>query len=133
MRQSSPLIAVLDDEPKLRHALQRLLVSHGFQVETYAKAADFFAALPSHPAECLILDWQMPLMNGFEVQNRLAQTHPALPVVIITGHDSDETRQQALAGRPVAYLRKPVDEQTLLDAIEQALQSTPATKTRENQ
>jgi len=61
----------------------------------------------------------MPVVNGFEVQARLVVF--GVPVVIITGHDSDETRARALAGRPAAYLRKPVNDQVLLDAIELAL------------
>jgi len=63
----------------------------------------------------------MPLVNGFEVQTQMAESGMSVPVIIITGHDSDETRDQALRGMPVAYLRKPVDDQVLLDAIEIAL------------
>ena len=68
---------------------------------------------------------QMPVRNGFEVQARLAELRVSVPVVIITGHDSDETRALALAGFPVAYLRKPVNDQLLLDAIALALRSNP--------
>lgn len=63
----------------------------------------------------------MPIVNGFEVQTRLAETGVTVPVIIITGHDSDETRDLALGQMPVAYLRKPVNDQALLDAIELAL------------
>jgi len=123
MPQSPPVIAVLDDEPRMRQALQRLLTTHGFRVETYAQGADFLAAPTSHPADCLILDLQMPEMDGFEVQARLAEAKALVPVIIITGHDSEKARERALAGRPVAYLRKPVDDQTLLNAIKEALTS----------
>jgi FixJ family two-component response regulator len=67
----------------------------------------------------------MPVVNGFEVQARLSESDSPVPVVIITGHDSDETRDRALAGQPVAYLRKPVNDQVLLDAIELALSHNP--------
>ena len=67
----------------------------------------------------------MPIVNGFEVQARLAACNTPVPVVILTGHDSNETRDRALAGRPVAYLRKPVNDQTLLDAIELGLKCGP--------
>lgn len=125
MPQTPPVIAVLDDEPKLRQALQRLLTTHGFHVDTYEDGAAFFAALPSHPTNCLVLDLQMPVMTGLEVQARLAESDTQVPVVIITGHDSEETRDRALAGRPIAYLRKPVDDRALLDAIKLALIHNP--------
>jgi FixJ family two-component response regulator len=73
----------------------------------------------------VVLDLHMPVVNGFEVQARLAESDSPMPVVIITGHDSDETRDRALAGQPVAYLRKPVNDQALLDAIELALSHNP--------
>ena len=63
----------------------------------------------------------MPVMNGIEVQNRLAQTSPRIPVIVITGHDSPVTREQVMGAGPSAYFRKPVDGQALLDAIEFAL------------
>ena len=59
------------------------------------------------------------------MQARLAESGVTVPVVIITGHDSDETRDRALAGFPVAYLRKPVNDQVLLDAIELGLSRNP--------
>jgi FixJ family two-component response regulator len=117
-----PLVAIVDDEEPIRKALGRLLSSAGFDVETFPSGAAFLESLANRTPHCVVLDLHMPLMNGFDVQTRLAAS-PGIPVpvVIITGHDSDETRDRALAGRPVAYLRKPVDDQTLLDAIELGL------------
>jgi FixJ family two-component response regulator len=69
----------------------------------------------------VVLDLHMPNMNGFEVQARLAASRTPMPVVIMTGHDTTETRNKAMAGRPAAYLRKPINDQTLLDAIELAV------------
>ena len=63
----------------------------------------------------------MPCVNGFEVQDWLDKSEIHLPVVIITGHDSVETRARAMKGKPVAYLRKPVNDKELLEAIELAL------------
>ncbi len=95
----------------------------------FRSGAAFLESLKNHSPDCVVLDLHMPLMNGFEVQARLAAPRGMpVPVVIITGHDSDETRERALATRPVAYLRKPVDDQTLLDAIELGLRSGPQAK-----
>lgn len=129
MTNPRPLVAIVDDEEPVRKALGRLLSSAGLDVETFPSGAAFLESLKNHSPDCVVLDLHMPLMNGFEVQARLAAPRGMpVPVVIITGHDSDETRERALATRPVAYLRKPVDDQTLLDAIELGLRSGPQAK-----
>ena len=89
--------------------------------ETFPSGAEFLESLLARRPDCIVLDLHMPTMNGFEVQTQIAQSGMGVPVIIITGHDSDETRDRALRGMPVAYLRKPVDDQVLLDAIELAL------------
>ena len=116
-----PLIAVVDDEESVRIALRRLLRSANLDVETFPSGAEFLDSLKSHQPDCVILDLHMPRVNGFAVQARLAEAGLRLPVVVITGHDSAETHDRALAGGVSAYLRKPVDEQTLLDAITHAI------------
>ncbi len=103
------LIAVVDDEEPIRKALKRLLRSAGLEVETFPSGVEFLESLVIRRPDCVVLDLHMPVMSGFEVQVRLAKSGPSVPVVVITGHDSDETRAQALAGMPVAYLRKPVN------------------------
>jgi FixJ family two-component response regulator len=90
-------------------------------VETFASGAEFLETLSAGRPDCIVLDLHMPVVNGFEVQTQLAESGMSVPVIIITGQDSDETRERALIGLPVAYLRKPVDDQVLLDAIELAL------------
>jgi len=119
--KTRPLIAVVDDEESIRKALTRLLRSAGMDVGTFPSGVEFLESIRARRPDCVVLDLHMPLMNGFEVQARLAKLSAPVPVVIITGHDSTETRDRALAGRPAAYLRKPVNDQALLDAIELAL------------
>jgi FixJ family two-component response regulator len=120
-----PLIAIVDDEEPVRRALARLLRSAGLDVESFPSGVEFLESILTRRPDCVVLDLHMPLMNGFEVQARLAESSVPVPVVIITGHDSTETRTRALAARPLAYLRKPVNDQTLLDAIELALSHQP--------
>ncbi|MGA3144491.1 MAG: response regulator [Verrucomicrobiota bacterium] len=119
MSKTRPLVAIVDDEEPIRKALTRLLRSGGLDVESFPSGSEFLESLPAHRPDCVVLDLHMPVVNGFDVQARLVEF--GVPVVIITGHDSDETRARALAGRPAAYLRKPVNDQVLLDAIELAL------------
>jgi FixJ family two-component response regulator len=112
-------VAIVDDEEPIRKALTRLLRSAGVDVESFPSGSEFLNSLPDHQPDCVVLDLHMPVVNGFEVQDRLVEF--GVPVVIITGHDSDETRSKALAGHPAAYLRKPVNDQVLLDAIQLAM------------
>ena len=122
MNQTRPLIAVVDDEEPVRIALRRLLRSASLDVETFPSGAEFLDSLKSHQPDCVVLDLHMPRVNGFAVQARLAEAGIRLPVVVITGHDAPETRDRALAGGVSGYLRKPVDDQTLLDAITTAME-----------
>jgi FixJ family two-component response regulator len=119
------LIAIVDDEEPIRKALRRLLRSAGMDVETFPSGVEFLESLATQRPDCVVLDLHMPVVNGFDVQARLTESGVTVPVVIITGHDSDETRDRALSGFPVAYLRKPVNDQALLDAIELALRHNP--------
>jgi FixJ family two-component response regulator len=120
-----PFIAVVDDEEPIRKAMRRLLSSAGMDVETFPSGAEFLASLSGRNPDCVVLDLHMPIMNGFEVQARHKSVGGLVPVLIITGHDSAETREQAMIGNPVAYLSKPVNDQTLLDAIDVALKPHP--------
>lgn len=114
-------IAVVDDEEHVRKAIQRLLRAADMEVETFPSGAEFLDAMQIGEPDCLVLDLHMPGVNGFEVQSRLRQSATLVPVVVITGHDTPEARARALAGGAHAYLLKPVDERTLLDAISAAV------------
>ena len=121
MTRTKSLIAIVEDEEPIRKALRRLLRSAGMDVKSFPSGVEFLESLTTEWPDCVVLDLHMPVMNGFEVQAQLEDLRVSVPVVIITGHDSDETRALALAGFPVAYLRKPVNDQLLLDAIALAL------------
>src|SRR5450755_49881 len=121
MKPARAKIAVLDDEEPVRRALERLLRSSGMCVQVFASGVDFLDGLGASLPDCLILDLHMSGINGFEVQTRLKAMGVRLPVVVITGHDTSEARARAEAGGASAYLLKPVDEQSLLDAIAVAM------------
>ena len=121
MTNTPPVVAVLDDEPRMRKALWRLLSTHGFRVDTYESGNDFLTALSSHPADCLVLDLHMPEVSGFDVLAEFQSQHIATPVVVITGHDELGTAERTRALGASAYLKKPVDESTLLSAITLAI------------
>jgi FixJ family two-component response regulator len=117
LNSSRPLIAVLDDEESVRQAIDRLLRAGGFAVECFASGEDLIASLQQLQPACLVLDLHMPGMSGFEVQAALAKSGWHVPVVVITGHDTPESRQRALDGGATAYLCKPVAGRALLDVL----------------
>ena len=120
MNTTTPVVAVLDDEPEMRKALRRLLTGRGFCVEEYGCGADLLAALGSLTLDCLVLDLHMPEMSGFDVLAALGSHSIPLPVVVITAHDEPGTAERVRALGASAYLRKPVDRAALLSAIESA-------------
>jgi len=115
------LLAVVDDDADVRVALTRLVSSAGFDVETYASGAEFLHSIGNHRPDCVVLDLHMPEMSGFDVQGALADAHTAIPVVVITGHDTPESRARAVQLGAKAYLCKPIDDEALLAAIESAV------------
>lgn len=119
---------MVDDEEPIRRALDRLLRSAGLLVETYASGHEFLKSLKDHRPDCLILDLHMPLIDGFEVQARMQAEQTQVPTLIITGHDSPDSRRRAMQGGAAAFLRKPADDQMLLDAIEKAIATSPDNK-----
>jgi FixJ family two-component response regulator len=120
-----PFIAIVDDEEAVRKALMRLMRSAGLEAAIFSSGAEFLESLGTRRPDCVVLDLHMPGMNGFEVQARLAEGGEALPVIIITAHDSPEAHERAMAAHARAYLRKPLDDQALLDAIGAAVAPKP--------
>lgn len=121
MANPRPLIAVIDDEEPVRKALERLLRAAGFGVEIFADGTEFLRSLEVHRPDCAVLDLHMPQVTGFDIQARLKTDFPGVPVVILTGQDSPEAYERAIAGGATAYHRKPVDSQALIDSITSAL------------
>jgi FixJ family two-component response regulator len=112
-----PWIAVIDDEEPVRRALLRLLRSAGLAGRAFASGADFLATLNGDWPYCVVLDLHMPGMSGFEVLAQLAAVAPEIGVIVATGQHSAENEARVRRHQPLAYLRKPVNDQQLLDAI----------------
>ena len=124
MSTDASFIAVVDDEESVLKALERLLRAEGFSVETFSSGADFLRSVQRHRPHCVVLDLHMTQLSGFQVQQELRQTDAGLPVVIITGDDAPESRARALSQGAKAFLRKPVDDAILLDAIHAAIRDS---------
>ncbi len=120
---SSTLVAVVDDEESVRRALRRLFLAAGMDVETYASGQEFLAALQVRRPDCAVLDLRLPGLTGLDVLERLAAAGVHLPTVIVSGHDQPGVAELALAAGAVAYLRKPLDQESLLNAVAEAVHS----------
>ena len=120
MTNATLRIYVVDDDESARMGLRRLLRSSGFQVEIFGSAQEFLDHGPVEEGGLIILDVRMPGVNGLELQKRLATKGSKLPIIFITGFEDPLARGEALKSGAIAFLQKPVDEQTLLGAIEAA-------------
>jgi FixJ family two-component response regulator len=119
MAEPSSWIAVVDDDPAVLRALSRLLRSHAFRVQSFGSGQKFLAALPDGLPICLIVDLQMPVMNGLELQQHLVSNGIEIPTILISayGDAADE-------GTFVASLQKPLQEDILFSAIDKAIGSS---------
>jgi FixJ family two-component response regulator len=120
---ASPYVAVVDDERSVALAVGRLICSAGFSVKTFTSGADLLQSLEQRHPDCIVADLYMPDLSGMLLQQLLAATAPGLPVIIMSGQDSVDSRTKAIAAGAHGYLVKPVDEGQLLRAIEAALAS----------
>ena len=124
MTNNKPLIAIVDDDESVGRAMERLVRSLGMAAETYVSSEDFLnqlESLPSFRVDCVIVDVQMPNLNGIEVQQRIRRIHKDIPVIFITAYDDDSARKRALAGGAVAFLRKPCNDALILRTLDAAL------------
>ena len=116
------IVMIVDDDKSVRRAARRLIKSFGFAVETFASAEDFLTSGRLLQTACLVLDVQMPGLNGLELQNRLISEGHQIPTLFITAFNDENAREQALRAGAVGYLVKPFEEADLLAGIKLALQ-----------
>lgn len=121
MTNSEITISVVDDDESVRRSLKRLLASAGFQVKVFCSAQDFLDH-GRFGRSVLILDVQMPEINGIELQEILMESDVKIPVIFITAHDSSKNFVKAMEAGSIAYLQKPFDHQSLLDAIAKGIE-----------
>jgi FixJ family two-component response regulator len=125
LSKSKPLIAIVDDDESVCRAVRRLVRSLAIDGQTFTSGQEFLdllEAMPSFQPDCLILDVQMPGMNGLELKNRLAIIGNTIPVIFITAHDEGGVREKAFAAGAVAFLRKPFNDELLIKTMQGALE-----------
>jgi FixJ family two-component response regulator len=117
-------VAILDDDQSVRTALGRLLNASEMQAEAFATGVELFSSFATKgKPDCLVLDLQMPGMNGWDVLNYLREMDLRVPTVTITAHDEPGVCEACIRAGAAMHLRKPLDANTLLAAIEMAVAS----------
>ncbi len=128
LKTETLLVYIVDDDESVRKGLSRLMRSAGIESRAYATPESFLAEVGYQDHACVLMDITMPRLSGLEVGARLKEKGIALPVIALTARDDDDTRQAARDMGVRFFLRKPVDDQALLDAISWVVETNPLPK-----
>jgi FixJ family two-component response regulator len=120
LSRESFTVYVVDDDESIRRALKRLLRSAGYHAVAFECAEDFMDSAPGGGKGCLVLDIRLPGMTGLDLQDKLNASGARYAVIFMTAHDNPQWQERAKKAGAVAYLKKPFDEQSLLNAIQLA-------------
>jgi FixJ family two-component response regulator len=121
MTEKAPIVFVVDDDPSVRRAVERLIGSVGLQVESFGSAQEFLQDKRVDAPSCLVLDIRLPGISGLDFQRRLAETDTHIPIIFITAHGDIPMSVRAMKAGAVEFLTKPFRDQDLLDAVQIAL------------
>ena len=113
-------VFIVDDDEAVRDSMSMLLETVNLPHSCFASATDFFEQYDETQRGCLVLDIRMPGMNGLELQEKLKACDALLPIIYITGHGDVPMAVEAMRKGALDFMRKPIQEQELLDRIEQA-------------
>jgi FixJ family two-component response regulator len=119
--EQMPLISIVDDDESVRDATKSLLRSFGYTAQSFGSAEEFLDSARIEETDCLVTDVQMPGLTGVELQDRLLSDGHDVPTIFISAYPSPRLEQQVLKSGAIAYLRKPLKEEELLEYIGAAL------------
>jgi FixJ family two-component response regulator len=132
MMTDRPVVFVVDDDARVRDALLSLLASAGLDVAVFASAAAFLEADKPDVSACLVLDLELPDINGLELQKELSERE-APPIVFITGHGDIPSSVKAMKAGAVEFLTKPFSDEELLRAIDAAIDLDRTTRLKRSE
>ena len=122
MEANRNLVVVVDDDVSYREALEELISSFGLCATSFASAREFLNSEVSETAACLVVDVQMPGMDGLELQSALNEQHRTIPTIFVTSFADAATRTRAMAAGALSVLDKPVDHDVLIRQINGVLE-----------
>jgi FixJ family two-component response regulator len=128
-----PVIHIVDDDASFRGALSRVLEISGYTVANYDSAGCFLRSIDQAKPGCILLDVNMPSVDGLQLQEELAKLSMRWPIVFMSGRGDVPTSVRAIKAGAEDFLLKPVAKETLLDAIGRALANFAATKQQQDQ
>jgi FixJ family two-component response regulator len=126
MARVTPLVFVVDDDISIRESLESLIARAGWRPELFASAQEFLASERASSPSCLVLDVNLPDLNGLELQERIAGERADMPIIFITGHGDIPMTVQAMKAGAVEFLTKPFTPEVLLNSIRSALERSRA-------
>jgi FixJ family two-component response regulator len=118
---AKPVVFVIDDDISVRESLELLIHGAGWQAETFGSAREFLSHPPAHAPHCLVLDVTLPDMNGLELQERISVDPTHMPIIFMSAYGDVATTVKAMKAGAVEFLTKPFREETLLTAIQCAI------------
>jgi FixJ family two-component response regulator len=118
---SGPIVAIVDDDKAVGNAIEVLMRSIGLAAQAFLSGEEFLRSPELSRTGCLVVDFDMPRMNGLELHSTLTRLGKEIPTVLITAYPSDDIRARAIQAGIICYLPKPFDESDLLDCIRTAL------------
>ena len=131
MSESESIVFVVDDDPSVRSAIERLIGTVGLQVQLFGSAQEFLASkLPNVPS-CLVLDIRLPGISGLGLQRQLVEANVQIPIIFITSHGDVPMTVRAMKAGAVEFLPKPFHDQDLLDAIHLAIEKDRGSRQQE--
>jgi FixJ family two-component response regulator len=129
----TPAVFIVDDDARMRAAIQRLLKTVGLHSESFASPQEFLRRNPPSAPSCLVLDMRLPGMSGLEVQRALREKEIDIPIIFVTSHGDIPMSVEAMKSGAVDFLTKPFRDQDLLDAIQQALRRSRETLSEQSE
>ena len=124
------LISIVDDDESVRRTTKLLVESFGYRAAVFESAESFLKSDQLYDTSCLVVDVQMPGMNGLQLQSHLAAEGYSIPTIFITAYGDKESRRQAMEAGAVAFLDKPFSDKQLLKYIRTALMLEGGSRTR---
>jgi FixJ family two-component response regulator len=129
---AAPTVFVVDDDPSVRGSIQGLLKAASLRSESFGTAEEFLRRKQPHGPSCLVLDVNLPGVNGLDFQRQLADAGIQIPIIFITGHGDIPMTVKAMKSGAVEFLTKPFQDEDLLDAIRQALDRDRVTRRQQS-
>jgi FixJ family two-component response regulator len=131
MLDSTPIVFIVDDDISVRESLELLIQTAGWQTQMFASAEEFLARPRVSAPSCLVLDVNLPDLNGLDLQRRMAGDRIHMPIIFITGFGDIPMTVQAMKAGAIEFLTKPFGDEVILSAIRNAIQRSRAALGRE--